>query len=163
MKHVIYVDMDGVLVDFRTRWDSLYGTERGSQRQFKSNWKNFVYHERGFATADVLENAHELWDIVSDLSDDYHIGLLTSTAFIEDHAEIMSQKMEWWEDNFGDSVAMLFVPGKKYKQHFAEKNHILIDDTPSNIDQWIAAGGKGILYKHTEFESFVKQFDEALE
>lgn len=162
MKHAIYVDMDGVLVDFRTRWDSLYGTDRGSQRMFKSNWNNFVYGERGFATADVLTNGHDLWSVVTDLSDDYTIGVLSSTAFLKDHAEIVSQKMEWWDDNICESVPMLFVPGKKYKQHFAEKGHILIDDTPSNVEQWTAAGGIGILYDHTKYDEFIKTLDEVI-
>ena len=36
------------------------------------------------------------------------------------------------------------------KKNYAAPNHILIDDREDNIQQWVSAGGIGILYKSPE-------------
>lgn len=36
---------------------------------------------------------------------------------------------------------------KKLKQEFSGPHKVLIDDTPENIEQWIARGGHGILHE----------------
>jgi len=41
------------------------------------------------------------------------------------------------------------------KKNYAAPNHILIDDRESNIDQWRAAGGIGIL--HTSAAGTIQQ------
>jgi hypothetical protein len=41
------------------------------------------------------------------------------------------------------------------KKNYAEPNHILIDDRLSNIEQWRAAGGIGIL--HTSSDETITQ------
>ena len=41
------------------------------------------------------------------------------------------------------------------KQKYADENSILIDDRPSNIDQWRSQGGIGIL--HVSAEDTIQQ------
>jgi hypothetical protein len=38
------------------------------------------------------------------------------------------------------------VPGKRLKRQYAKPDHLLIDDTGQNIDQWREDGGIGILH-----------------
>jgi hypothetical protein len=58
----------------------------------------------------------------------------------------MAQK-KIWLDTYNITFKQNFVPGKKLKKNFATPTSILIDDTESNIDDWIGAGGIGILHK----------------
>ena len=48
------------------------------------------------------------------------------------------------------------MPGKRLKQDYAAPNAILIDDTVSNIEQWIEQGGIGIL--HTSWQKTIDEF-----
>ena len=43
----------------------------------------------------------------------------------------------------------MHVRSKEKKKEFAGKNKILIDDLKSNIKEWKASGGIGILHKQT--------------
>jgi hypothetical protein len=55
------------------------------------------------------------------------------------------QKREWVARIFGPEFIVHVVP-KKLKQEFSGPHKVLIDDTPQNIEQWIARGGHGIIH-----------------
>ena len=50
---------------------------------------------------------------------------------------------------------------KDKKREFANKNSILIDDLKSNIQEWKASGGIGILHKNTN--STISQLKDILD
>ena len=52
----------------------------------------------------------------------------------------------------------LILAQAKDKQNYAQKNRILIDDRPSNIDQWRESGGVGIL--HISAADTIRQLKE---
>lgn len=61
-------------------------------------------------------------------------------------------KKKWLNHNFKIPFKNIYVIYKGDKCRFArhDKNNILIDDDETNIHQWIAAGGTGILYKNAD-------------
>ena len=52
----------------------------------------------------------------------------------------------------------LILSPAKLKQKYAAPNHILIDDKPSNIEEWRSQGGIGIL--HTSATNTISQLKE---
>ena len=65
-------------------------------------------------------------------------------------------KRLWVKNNLPDTK--LILAQAKDKQNYAQSNRILIDDRPSNIDQWRSQGGIGIL--HTSASDTIKQLKE---
>jgi len=53
-------------------------------------------------------------------------------------------KRLWVKNNLPGTK--LILAQAKDKQNYAQSDRILIDDRPSNIDQWRASGGIGILH-----------------
>jgi len=54
-------------------------------------------------------------------------------------------KIIWCKRELGVKPILSFK-----KSDYADKNSILIDDLKQNIDEWIQAGGIGILHKNTK-------------
>jgi hypothetical protein len=65
-------------------------------------------------------------------------------------------KRLWVKKNLPGTKLMLAYAKDKQKE--AAPNHILIDDRKSNIDEWRANGGIGIL--HTSAASTIKQLQD---
>ena len=66
-------------------------------------------------------------------------------------------KLEWISKNLTNVKEIYLVPASQ-KQEFAKPKAILIDDRTSNIEQWRAKGGIGIL--HTSANETIKQLKE---
>ena len=65
-------------------------------------------------------------------------------------------KRIWRKRNLPSTKLVLAQAAKK--QNYANPNSILIDDRESNIDQWVKAGGIGIL--HTDTTSTINKLKE---
>jgi hypothetical protein len=65
-------------------------------------------------------------------------------------------KRLWVKNNLPGTK--LILARAKDKQNYACKDCILIDDRPSNIDQWRSQGGIGIL--HTSASDTIRQLKE---
>lgn len=146
----IFLDMDGVFVDFDggvrkkfnvdwhpTDWSIPYATFGTTFKQF---WKE-------------LDNAF-FWGELKWTEDGKRIRAIVEpfkptilTAAMMPYA--MPGKMQWlkreWPDVVNDK-RVLIAGGHSAKQSVAGPDKILIDDKNENIDEWEAAGGMGILY-----------------
>ena len=153
----IYVDMDGVVADFDKRFTDLSGM---SPSEFESkNGKNAfwdfidVKHKLAFWVGiPPMSDAQSLMDYVS--KHDYE--MLTAPSIKK---ESLMGKGLWirnWTNKglFPSKPKVNYKPAKN-KHQFAAPNHILIDDKPSTIDSWNAAGGIGIL--HTSAGNTISQ------
>ena len=163
MIKTIYVDMDGVLADFKKRFVERFKEEPEvdypSKNKEKSAYKGrfaTMVEEQQFATLDPMIDLDDGLQFLSSIEFDYDIKLLSSTARIELKQTISSQKEQWLKD-YDIKYAAIFVPGKILKQTYARPDRLLIDDTISNIDQWRAKGGKAIL--HTSWRQTIEEFD----
>ena len=153
----IYVDMDGVLCDFKKRFHELYGSdpELDYPKIKNSYYNNFEQIVEGghFANLDPMPDLQEGLDFLNSLPFDTHqIFILTSTAREKYFEQLAIGKSTWLIDHDINYVP-IFVPGKRFKKVYAKKGDILIDDTYSNIESWIENGGIGIW--HHSWESTI--------
>lgn len=157
MEYKIYVDMDGVLVDF-DKQAALIGfpvEEFEADNKVKSRfWHNIgkmAHHGFEFwGVMDPMADAFELWDYVKH----HNTEILTATGHVGNACE---EKSKWAATHLGDVVVNL-VRKSKDKAVFAATNHILIDDRKKSIEPWVAAGGIGIL--HISAADTIRQLKE---
>lgn len=145
----IYVDMDSVLCDFDKRYRELFGFISKEYSEWDRNnkadskrWTQFV-ETRQFETLDWFEGGQSLISILNTLK--YPKYILSSTGGQKYNKEVAEQK-EVWLKNHNIDYPRFFVPGRKYKAEYADKNSILIDDTKEVIQYFNEAGGNGILH-----------------
>jgi hypothetical protein len=149
----VFLDLDGVFADFDARVKHLTG-KHPSQLDRNRLWKAVNADKRFFAELELIEGCMALWEMTKDLEPIFLTGAPSSRIFQE-------QKREWVARIFGADFMVHVVP-KKLKQDFSGPHKVLIDDTPENIEQWIARGGHGILHKG-DHASTVKALQELLD
>jgi hypothetical protein len=141
----IYLDMDGVIADFDKQYRQLYRMspkEADDKKEFYKLFDNFI--ETGqFAKLDMTQDAKLLLQFLD--STGIPVEILSSTASEKRHDAIAPQKTEWLLKH-GIHYPINLVPGKRLKRTYAKPDHLLIDDTGVNIDQWRVDGGIGILH-----------------
>ena len=144
---MIYLDMDGVIADFSKRYKEQYHMEpreAEKKKEFNKFFDEFIATNQ-FETLDLMPGAVEGLEFLRK-----HLTILTqilsSTANQERYDAISRQKLIWLNTH-NITFTPHFVPGKKHKWKFARPDTIIIDDTPSVIDDWNKAGGIGILHK----------------
>lgn len=144
---MIYLDMDGVIADFNKRYKEQYRMEpreAEKHKKFDKFFNEFIA-TRQFETLDLMDGAEDgLMFLRKHLT--VPTQILSSTANQQRYDEISKQKLIWLNTH-NITFSTNFVPGKRFKYTFANPDAIIIDDTQSVIDQWIAAGGIGILHK----------------
>jgi len=133
----VFLDLDGVFADFDARVKRLTG-KHPSQLDRNHLWKAINRDKRFFAELELIEGCMQLWEATRDLEPVFLTGAPTSKVFQE-------QTREWVARLFGPAFTVHVVP-KRLKQEYSGPGKVLIDDTPSNIEQWEARGGHGILH-----------------
>lgn len=142
----IYLDMDGVIADFTTRYKDLFKMhprEAENYQKFNTFFDEFI-ETKQFETLDLMPGAMALINALKASS--VPVEILSSTANQEKYEPISAQKVVWLEK---DDIPFVqnFVPGKRHKKNWAKPNHIIIDDTKSIIDDWQQAGGIAIWHQ----------------
>jgi len=145
MDYKIFLDMDGVLVNFDQQFQELTGM---MPREFESKY-----------------DSNKFWEEIDNAGVGFWRGMkwmpggeaLYNRASQFDHALLSSPsrsevskigKRLWRRDKTPDTKLIL---ARSYnKRKYAAPNHILIDDREDNIQQWRDAGGIGILYKSAD-------------
>lgn len=140
----IYVDLDGVLVDF----------ERGAKEILGSNWKEISKnetefwrlisppnHKNFFGGLEWMSDGHILWNFIKK----YHPTILTGVG----NAWAHPQKRQWVQHELGANQPLIITRSSKKYEH-AKSNHILIDDRADIIRRWKQHGGVGIRHKSAE-------------
>jgi hypothetical protein len=141
----VYLDMDGVIADFDKKYKELYRMspkEADDKKEFYKLFDNFI-ETRQFAKLDMTQDAKILLQFLD--STGIPVEILSSTASEKRHDAVAPQKTEWLREH-GIHYPINLVPGKRLKRQYAKPDHLLIDDTGQNIDQWREDGGIGILH-----------------
>ena len=87
------------------------------------------------------DGAMDLWAIVQPLN-----PIVLTSPSMQPHC--VSGKLQWLQRHFGSDVRdYIFCPAQ-HKKHLAAEGRLLIDDRPSNVTEWIDAGGIGYLWPH---------------
>ena len=158
----LYVDMDGVLVDFLggagKATDMKFKTHMDWEKVKKTEWKTLAnIGSRFWAKLPWMNDGKKLWSFVKQ----YEPRILSAfPQATENKQNAIDGKREWIKKNLSGVKEVNLVKGQD-KQNFARKNAILIDDSKRNIDQFRRAGGIGIL--HTSASDTIKQLKKYLE
>jgi len=150
MEYKIYSDMDGVITDFNTRYKKYAG-------MMPSEYEKKFGKDKFWELADAegvafwvgmpwMEDGKDYWNYIKD----YDVELLSSPS----RSETSRLGKRLWVRNNMPGVKLTLAQAYN-KKNYAEPNHILIDDRKSNIEQWVEAGGIGIL--HTSSQDTINQ------
>lgn len=140
----LFVDLDGVLVDFDkgylqltghfpTSYEKIHGKEKfwgPIEKMGAPFWFNLPWTKDG----------KDLWKYVKK----YNPTILSAPS--QDPQSTLGKKI--WLKKHLPNAKYILVPAKD-KQLYAKPNHILIDDWDRNINQWKDSGGIPILHKST--------------
>lgn len=149
----LFVDMDGVLCNFHKRFKEVYRKEPDvdylsdskKNKIYRQRFKDFISN-KNFANLEPMPDMELGLNFLKSVSNHIPVNILSSTACEEYFDELSEQKV-FWLNKYNIDYNPIFVPGKRLKQQYSKPGYVLIDDTVSNIDEWISMGGIGILHR----------------
>lgn len=100
--------------------------------------KEFTHGPNFYSNLEMMPDGKDLWNYVSK----YKPTILTG---IPRGNWAQPQKKAWVAKYLGSSIPVITGMARD-KYTYAAKNHILVDDTQRNIDEWTRAKGIGILH-----------------
>ncbi|MCS7316760.1 MAG: hypothetical protein NZZ41_00355 [Candidatus Dojkabacteria bacterium] len=150
MKYEIYVDLDGVLVDFLSGVKKVFKNKEYEYLPKKVFWNTLKNEKDFFTNLKWLKDGKLLWNYIKKYN-----PIILSGIPVGDWA--IPQKKEWCRKNLGDNVNVILLYAKD-KKKYSSKNSILIDDNEKNIVDWIEQGGIGI--HHINYDATIKKLKE---
>ena len=150
-KYKIFSDMDGVLTDFDESFKKASDgiAPRDYEKKFGKDkfWELIDGGGVGYWVGmPYMPDGERYWDYIKG----YDVELLSSPS--RSNTSRLGKRL--WVRNNMPGVKLTLAQAY-LKKNYAAPNHILIDDRESNIDQWRAAGGIGIL--HTSASDTIRQ------
>ena len=155
-KYKLYVDMDGVLVDWEKQFErysggipvDTYKAEHGGKSRYELVHKNSPAF---YATAPWMSDGKVLYSFLKE----FPAEILSHST---DQESSIGKKQ--WLDKNNISFKPNFVNNRNDKAKFAAPDTILIDDRADVIDQFNSAGGIGVL--HTSATTTINKLKELL-
>jgi 5'(3')-deoxyribonucleotidase len=159
----IFLDMDGVVADFDSYVSNLLGRKIGwdsTQDLTDEEWERLASVDRLYYQFPLMPDATKLVAYVKSLSTRFHVGFLTA---VPRRSTIPSAKddKQAWVDKYFPGMKMDIGPYSHHKQKWCKPGDILIDDRPSNIEQWTAVGGIAI-YHTGDVNATIKRLNEVI-
>ena len=146
--NIIYIDMDGVVADFDTYVEGVLGREIGwgtSQDLTDEEWVKLASVDRLYYQLPLMPNATKLVAYAKSLSTRFYVGFLTAIPRRTTIPSAQADKQAWVSKYF-PGMRMDIGPFSRDKQKWCIPGDILIDDRPSNIAEWTAAGGIAVYH-----------------
>jgi len=142
-KYKIYCDLDGVLTDFDGAYLKLTGIDLSNKfHDGPKFWEPINKAGVEFWTnMDWKNDGKRLWKYIQK----HNPKILSAPSR---NVESRIGKISWVERELPG--VELILKYAKNKKDLSEPNSILIDDRPENINDWIEAGGIGILHLNTK-------------
>lgn len=140
----VFLDLDGVLADFVASATSVLGappTEYEAEHGTNAYWAKLRAVPDFYATLPLMPDADALWRGVISLTGCEPI-ILTGVPKWETATR---QKLAWAEGHF-PTAAKVITCAARDKARYALPGDVLIDDRPTYIDHWRAAGGVFIVH-----------------
>ena len=159
----IYIDMDGVVADFDSYVSALLGRPIGwgaTQDLTDVEWERLASVDRLYFQMPLMPDATKLVAYIKSLSTRFHVQFLTA---VPRRSTIPSAKddKQAWIDKYFPGMRMDIGPYSHDKQKWCKPGDILIDDRPSNIEQWTAVGGIAI-YHTGDVDASIKRLNEVI-
>lgn len=153
----IFIDMDGVLVDFYPAAEKHLGAPY-RELPGATKWGILEKIDNFFRHLPMMHDAQQLWDGTQGRG---RVRILTAAPRpTQKLATASADKIAWIRENISKTVPVIVVAEGILKAQWVTPNAILIDDLPRNIDAWIAAGGIGIL--HLNAKDTLRQLEAIL-
>jgi len=158
--NTLYLDMDGVVADFDAYAYNTLGLGPSEGIYPNSEWEKLRSNPRLYRDLEKTPYADELVFQCSVFAkrNNFNLKFLTAVPKDNDLPWAFYDKFKWVEKNGFSNIPIMFGPYSKDKHMHCKTGDILIDDRTSNIEEWISAGGYGILhrtsYEHTLEELF---------
>ena len=148
--YTLFVDMDGVLVDFEKGYYDLTGTPTKQYAKGDTSfWQPISDAGASFwANLPWMPDGEELWRYIKK----YRPNILSSPS--QDPSSKIG-KEAWLKIHLQNSYNKAYFYNRANKKLFAGPNRILIDDMKQTIDEWNNAGGVGIF--HTSAANTIQQ------
>ena len=148
----LYLDMDGVVADFDEYAARTLGIPPSSGIYPNEIWYQLASNSRLYRDLIKTLYADQLVDECKDLANTkgYDLKFLTAVPKGNDVPWAFYDKVVWAQLYFPD-IPVMFGPYSVDKWKHCQPGDILIDDRPSNIEQWRVAGGVAI--HHTNIEA----------
>jgi len=142
----LYLDMDGVVADFDEYAARTLGTLPGSHGIYPDEiWNKIAANPRLYRDLNKTEYADRLVEECQDLA------LTKGWDFIFLTAVPKGNDVKWafhdkfvWAQNYYPGVPVHFGPYSFDKWKHCLPGDVLVDDRPSNIEEWRTAGGIAI-------------------
>lgn len=141
----IFLDMDGVVADFDAYAQSLLGySTPGGKRYPLEDWAVIKSNPRFYRDLETCRFANVLVEACLEITND--VKFLTAIPRANDVPWCFNDKVEWARERW-PMIPVWFGPYSNDKHLHCKPGDILIDDRDDNINDWDAAGGKGILHQ----------------
>lgn len=152
---ILFLDMDGIIADFVTAVHKFHGRE-----DCYVNSKNYGIFDIekiwGISPDDFWKaDSQEFWETVPKMHDADMIVDLVTKVFGEDKIAILTApsngpgcvpgKRAWIKRNFPQFQRRIIFANANVKRFMAGPDKYLIDDKDSNVAEFKAGGGNGIL------------------
>jgi len=163
-KYHFYLDMDGVIADFDSRFKEYTGHYPKEYKQ-KYSEKEFykVINKAGhnfWSEMQWTPFGQKIWNKLKDLN----VSILTSPGEFHQAKE---GKLEWVSKHLGDVKVDFKLSGQKHtilddrsipdiSETEERMYHVLIDDHYSNLIPWNEAGGKSIKVTNNNTSAVIK-------
>ena len=146
----VFLDMDGVLVDFFNAFAKLANVKHWKQMdpQRLQDVLNKIVGSDYFSKLPKTNTCDSIVEMVVDFAGSYSI---LSSPLRGDIANSTKHKRAWVMDNLSPQPTTTIIV--RDKSQYALLNgvqNILIDDRANNINKWKEAGGYGIKYQANE-------------
>lgn len=170
MKPTIFVDMDGVLVDFDVHYSELFGKHESLDMNHPSRvdddllWKNILStpaNEGFFMTAPWMEGADSFFHELLTYTQPVILTACCKWAYERTALEKKYWITENIEKRFNTKVEVLPVLGGKHKYLFKRSKHdLMIDDMFHVISKWGQENSFMLNINRTKFD--VEQAETAM-
>ena len=134
--------MDGVVADFNLFVSNLLGRkiDWGVHDLTSEEWDKLSKVPNLYRQLPLIEDSVSMVELCKSFIPHVNVEFLSAIPRQSTMPSARQDKIDWIGEFFPGTVVN-FGPYSIDKQHWARPGDILIDDKPSNIEQWGAAGG----------------------
>lgn len=146
----VFVDMDGVLADFDTHYEALFG-EKPDRILDNVKWNQVRQSKDFYLNIPPMEDMQLLWGYLS-----AKFGkLIVLTGIPSSVAEAADNKTAWVRKHLGDTEIICCLSKDKYRH--CQPGDMLIDDWEKYRHLWEGAGGRWVT--HTSAAETIRQIE----